>query len=292
MRFTRSSFMNGKWNEVSATPMTSRRRLDLPPCVSLYAGIQAKLRPFQIIYWTSSDDPPELDPMIFFSTTRDHLIETEFQSIDGFQSLDFYHSLQNNGPVIFGNGTRVAYRGIAHFANPQNLATVNTNSLMCFLGPNETNYVRRLQEVGWASLRRAQLVTASGEMVEYVDGTMRMMTNETEDADNSMMMMESQQLILFLSVGIPLGICFLALLCWCGRVLWTSLDCESRSQDAWKTRQYRNSDEEMYDSRTSSSWSGGEDLDMPSSLGVAIDERPEPIRIQSRYSKDSDSLNL
>jgi hypothetical protein len=115
---------------------------------------------------------------------------------------------------------------------------------MSFLGANETAYVDRLRRKGWSNLRRALLMTATGGMINFNNGTGTMMMmgthDEGDDAVDASRTMEKgmSNLIVSLATIVPVAILSLAAFMFVGYALrtkihWKRLVASSNDSAVW-----------------------------------------------------------
>lgn len=157
--------------------------------------------------------------MLILEATRDHLRDYEFSKHTGFESIQLFPSFRSDRETMFTNETRVAFGGTAFYSDLKTSPNQSMDPYLCFLGPtNETDYVNTLREFGWHNLERALLLTASGERVVYMNGTMQMepMTSEDDDEEQSLndMMEGASRMIYTVAIGVPLAVAsIVAFLC-------------------------------------------------------------------------------
>jgi hypothetical protein len=203
-------------------------------------------------------DVVTLQPMMLLEETREHLTVTEFSSHEAFESLQLYQTIRSapttisptaaeagdtsggggtgGGGTIFANGTQVAFGGLATFAQ---LAMSSQEMLevqyLSFLGDNETVYVDRLRRMGWSSLQRALLMTATGGMIRFDNGTLTMMT-ATGDEESRIMEKGTSNLIVSLATMIPVAILSLAVFLFAGYAFRTKMHWKlpSSNDSAWR----------------------------------------------------------
>ena len=206
------------------------------------------LESFQIFYTVSEGDysvsfnKESMDRMTLLDVTKRHL-ESCFATDSLFSRIFLYFSVRSD--EMFQNGTKIAFGGNAYFLssssssgttqNDENteeedamIESIATNSMLCFLGQNETIYVESLrQALGWTVLQRAQLMTVAGGMVEYTDdGTMIMPSDDNGGAaiEPTKSMEKSTSLGIYLvSVLVPLVAVVLLATGWCCYRMRTNL---------------------------------------------------------------------
>jgi hypothetical protein len=179
-------------------------------------AVEVALDPFQILFITSDNlatsNNGSLNDMTLLSVTRNHLIDTEFSKHVAFQSLTLYESVRSGTNDMFTNGTFVAFKGSAFYSQGGlSIPDVEKMLYLSFLGGNETAYVLKLRLRGWNNLERALIMTMSGNMVDYVNGTM-VMNNVTAAVSNQQNQMDKNmsKMIYLISVFVPLAVVFLA----------------------------------------------------------------------------------
>jgi len=190
-----------------ALPMT------YPICL-ISTELTVKLEPFQILYITNGNDHDEVNSlakMTLLQATRDHMITTEFGKHISFESLSLFQSIRSDDEDMFGNCTHVAFGGSAtYYDRIMTREQMQIFEYLCFLGKNETVYVDKLRALGWNNLQRALLMTVSGDMVDYVDGTMVEMDMSSDPASASdtpeQMDEEMSKMFIYIAVFVPLSV--------------------------------------------------------------------------------------
>jgi hypothetical protein len=111
-----------------------------------------------------------MDGMNLLEVTRKH-IHNCLDAHPFFVRLTMYFSIRSKPLAIFQNGTKVAYSGNAYFTLPSDVALpvgdVATETLLCFMGKNESNYVNSLHTMGWDFVQQAKIMNIAGDMFDY-----------------------------------------------------------------------------------------------------------------------------
>ena len=191
-----------------------------PPTNSEYAF---PLEAFQILYTIQSGSfafgAESMDRMTLLEVTRRHL--TDCLAADPmFVRISLYFTIRSKNMLMFQNGTKIAFGGKGYYAQPDKTDMMNrleSDTLRCFGGGNETIYVNQLrQELGWQVLERAHVMTLAGEMVEFSDGNMIMPPdNDGNDPDKPAMKKEMSLWMYLVAIGAPLCALLGLALAWC-----------------------------------------------------------------------------
>lgn len=257
------------------------------------AGVKVKLTPFQIVYISESDRDVEvtLEPMMLLSETRDHLEKTDFSKHLAFESLQLYQTIRSEGDRMFSNGTHVAFGGQATFSEkPMTDEEMLEVQYLSFLGRNETAYVDRLKLMGWKGLKRALLMTATGGMINYDNGAMKMMPTEDDSRDMEPGM---SNLIVSIATLVPIAILSLAIFLFTGFVLRTKIRWKLSASDTdsiWMLGRQRKptASETNNDNSTASSASVRVAIDSGVQHGPKI--HPTLLRIQEKAVRAADKV--
>jgi hypothetical protein len=228
--------------------------------------------------------------MMLLEETRDHLEKTDFSNHIAFESLELYQTIRSGSQALFSNGTQVAFGGQATFSElPMTNQEMLEVQYLSFLGENETKYVNRLRLMGWSSLRRALLMTATGGMIRFANGTMTM--TEAESGESRHMDQGMSHLVMWLATMIPVAVLSLTVFLFVGYALRTKIQWElsSSNNSVWKSNKQRRHTASITNNDNSTASSG--------SVKVAIGDNqrestihPALLRIQEKVARAADKV--
>lgn len=254
-----------------------------------------KLTPFQIVYISEPDQDSDvtLEPMMLLSETRDHLEKTDFSKHFAFESLQLYQTIRSEGELMFSNGTHVAFGGQATFSeNTMTNEEMLEVQYLSFLGQNETAYVNRLRLMGWTGLQRALLMTATGGMINFDNGAMKMMPVASED-DSRDMEPGMSNMIVSIATMIPIAILSLAIFIFTGYALRTKIHWKLAASDTdsvWKLGRQRKAPGSMTNNDNSTASSASVRVAIGSGARQGPTIHPTLLRIQERAARAADKV--